>query len=707
MGSSSKKQTIGYRYFLGVHKVLCHGPIDKITRIDVDGKTAWSGDAVGGTVSIENPGLFGGDSREGGVVGNVDILMGGNAQGRNAYLQSVLGADIPAFRGVVSAVLNRVYIGLNPYLKTWAFWGTRIHVRQDGKPQWYDAKAAIGTDMNPAHIIRETLTDPDWGMGYPEVDIDDASFTAAADTLYAEGFGLSFIWDKSKQIDDFIAEVLRHIDGSLFVDRGTGKFTLRLARGGYDINTLLTLDEDSVQRITDFKRETIAEVTNSVTVVYFDMATGNEGSVTVQDIALIGAQGATVGTTHQYPGISKGDLAMKVANRDLRAVSTPLAAAIIYANRKAASLNVGDVFKLTWPRYGLTQTVMRVTNIELGSLTSNLIKISCVEDVFALGDAVYAPPPPSEWENPNTLPSPCPQHHVIEAPYYEVVQRIGDQAAQALDPNAGFVVATGTRPGGSEINARLMSKPATEYADYGVVDFCPTAVLTVGAAITDIVVTIGSGSMLDQVAVGSWAQIGSEIVRVDAVTDTTLTIGRGCLDTVPVAHAPGTRVFFSDVFLETDSIEYATGETARVKLLPVSGIGQLPLASAPEQTVTMARRQYRPYPPGRLRINGKAYPAIIAGDTVTVTWAHRDRLLQTAGTISDTEAGNIGPEASTTYTVEVRRADNNALLASQAGISGTSATLTPGYVGSVRIIVKSTRDGVESWQNHVWVVMLT
>ena len=220
--------------------------------------------------------------------------------------------------------------------------------------------------------------------------------------------------------------------------------------------------------------------------------------------------------------------------------------------------------------------------------------------------------------------------------------------------------------------------------------------------------TIGSGSMLDQVTIWSWAQIGSEIVRVDAVTNTTLTIGRGCLDTVPVAHAPGTRVFFSDVFLETDSIEYATGETARIKLLPVSGIGQLPLASAPEQTVTMARRQYRPYPPGRLRINGKAYPAIVAGDTVTVTWAHRDRLLQTAGTISDTEAGNIGPEAGTTYTVEVRRADNNALIASDSGLSGTSAVFDSTdfglFAGDVRIIVKSARDGVESRQAHSWVV---
>lgn len=706
---SSKKVTVGYRYSLGVHKVLCHGPIDKITRIDVDGKTAWTGTNSGGPTAINAPGLFGGESREGGVVGNVDVMMGAPAQGRNAYLQSQLGADIPAFRGVVSAVLNRVYIGLNPYLKTWAFWASRIHVRQDGRAQWYDAKSQIGDDMNPAHIIREVLTDPDWGMGYPEVEIDDVSFASAADALFAEGFGLSFLWDKSVQIDEFLGEVLKHIDGSLFVDRGTGKFTLRLARGGYDVGSLITLDEDSIERVDDFKREALGELSNSVTVVFWDAVTGKDNAVTVQDISLIAAQGATIGVTLQYPGITTGELASRVASRDLRALSVPLASAVLYSNRKAASLNVGDVFKLSWPRFGVSQTVMRVSNIELGGLASNTIKITCVEDVFALGDAVYAAPPPTEWQNPNTAPLPCPQHSVIEAPYYEVVQRIGDSAAQALDPDAAFVVATGTRPEGSAINARLMSSPAGAYDDYGHVDFCPTALLTADLGIGATTVTLGSLRNEDQVVAGSYAILGGvEIVRVVSLVGTTLTLGRGCLDTVPIAHASGVRVMFTDVFFETDGIEYATGETARIKLLPVTGIGELPLASAPEQTVVMNRRQYRPYPPGRLRINGLKYPTLIAGDTVTVSWAHRDRLQQTGATIEDTEAGNIGPEVGTTYTVEARRADTGVLLGSQSGLSGTSVVFGAAefgtYAGDVRIVVKSVRDGVESWQAHSWTV---
>ncbi len=674
MGGSSKKVTVGYKYYLGAHLILCHGPVDKITRIEVDGKTAWSGNATGGPISINAPNLFGGEGREGGVSGTVDIEMGRPNQGRNAYLQGRLGSDIPAYRGVVGAVLRQVYVGLNPYLKRWAFWASRIHTRQNGQPQWYDEKAEINGDMNPAHIIRECLTDRDWGMGYPETDIDDASFRAAADLMHAEGMGMSLLWDRSTSLEDFLKEVLKHIDGSLYVDRVTGKFTLKLARGGYDINNLLILDENSIERITDFQRTAPGDLVNSVTVVYWDANTGKNNSVTVQDIALTAQQQAVVGTTLQYPGFTRGDIATRVASRELTALSTPLASATIYANRKAASLNIGDVFVLSWPRYGITRMVMRVANIELGSLDKNAVKIQAVEDVFALPQAVYAPPPPSAWENPVTAPTPCPHHSVVEAPYWELVQRMGETEAAAVPPTSGHVVATGTRPSGSATNARLYTNPTnTAWEDAGAVDFCPYARLAVAATPTATVLAIDSGIDLDLVQPGTYAIIDNEIVRVDAVTDTTLTVGRGVLDTVAAPHAVGAHILFTDAYCETDAVEYATGETARIRLLPVTGMGTLDVSAAPTQTVTIAGRHAKPYPPGRLRINNQAYPAVITGP-LSLSWAHRDRLQQTATLISE-EAGSIGPEPGTTYNLRLY-GETGSLLRTETGLTGTSYTWT-------------------------------
>lgn len=705
MGGSSKKVTVGYKYYLGMHMVLCHGPIDSIDAIEVDGKTAWSSGTTGGAITINSPNLFGGESREGGVSGVVDIEMGSQTQGRNAYLQARLGTNIPAYRGVVGAVLRQVYVGLNPYLKRWSFWGKRINVRQDGIPQWYLARAAIGNDMNPAHIIRECLTDPDWGMGYPEADIDNAAFTAAADQLHTEGMGMSILWDRSVQLDEFIGMVLKHIDGALYVDRNTGRFVLKLARGGYSIPSLLVLDEDSVERITDFKRNTIGELTNSVTVVFWDATTGKNNSVTVQDIALAAQQGATVGTTIQYPGFTNGTIATQVAARDLKALSIPLASATIYANRKAAGLNIGDVFVLSWPRYGVTQMVMRVTNIELGSLDSNLVKIQAIEDVFALSAAIYAPPPPSGWVNPNNPPAPCPYHCVIEAPFWELVQRMGETDARALPATAGFVVATGVRPSSDASNAKLYTDVTGVWEEAGTVDFCPTAILTAAVSSNTTTFPIGTGVDLDVVQVGTYALIDSELVRIDAVSDTSLTVGRGVLDTVAKPHAVGARLFFADAFFESDAVEYATGENADIRILPSTGLGTLALASAPTQSVTMVARQHKPYPPGQFRINSQAYPDAVRGDqNITVGWTHRDRLQQTA-TLVDETAGSIGPEAGTTYTCRLLMAGGSVLV-THSGLTGTGDTFTLAEMGAnygrLRIQLWSVRDGVQSLQMHDW-----
>lgn len=706
-GSSSKSQTVGYKYYLGVHMVFCHGPIDKITRIEFDDKVAWTGNATGGSISVSAENLFGGEEREGGVSGTFDIDMGGDSQTPNSYLVSKLGALVPGFRGVVSAVLRQAYLGMNPYLKRPAFWGQRILVRQNGIAQWYIAKAAIGQDMNPAHIIRECLTDPDWGMGYPEADVDDTAFQAAADQMYSEGMGMSLLWDRSVTLEEFIQEVLKHIDGSLFVDRTSGKFVLKLARGGYDVNSLLVLDESSVDKISDFKRNTIGELINSVTVVYWDASTGKNNSVTVQDIALAAQQQSVVSTTKQFPGFTNGTIATKVAARSLKALSVPLASGTIYANRKAASLNIGDVFVLSWPRYGISQLVMRVANVELGALDSNVVKISAVEDVFALSSAIYAPPPPSGWTDPNSDPTACPYHCVIEAPFWELCQRMGETDARSIPTTAGFVVATGVRPTSDAGNAKLYTNPTnTAYEEAGTVDFCPTAVTTADITPNQTTIPISGGLDIDIVKLNSYALIDNELVVVTAISSSSMTVGRGVLDTVPVAHALGARVFFPDVYFETDSVEYAQGETARIKILPTTAKGTLAVGSAPAQTLTIQARPGRPYPPQKLRINSLAYPDTVRGDqNITVTWVHRDRLQQTA-TLIDTEAASIGPEANTTYTCRLLTAAGSVLV-THAGLTGVvTDTFTLAEMGSnygrLRIQLWAVRDGIQSLQMHDW-----
>ena len=705
MGGSSKSVTIGYRYNLGIHMILCQGPVDKMTSIEVDNKMAWSGPSTGGTITVDSEDLFGGDQREGGVSGTIDFEMGSDTQPQNNYLLAQLGSLIPAYRGVVGVVLNQVYLGLNPYPKRWAFWLERIHVRQNGIPQWYDEKAAIGNDMNPSHIIYECLTDPNWGMGYPDDAIDLTSFMASADTLFSESMGISLLWDKSITVEDFIKEVLKHVDGSLYISRTTGKFVLTLARADYDVNTLLVLDQTNVDKITDFKRNTVSDLVNSVTVIYTEGDTGKKGSITVQDIALAAQQQATIGTTKQFPGFSNGTIASQVASRCLRALSVPLASATIYTNRTAANLNIGDVFVLDWPRFGFTNMVMRVANIELGSLNSNLIKISAMEDVFAISSPVYSSPPPSGWVNPSKPPAPCPYHVVDESTYWELIQRRGETEGQATPATSGFVIATGVRPSGDSANSKLYTNPtASGYTEAGTVDYTPTAVLTNDVSYLTSVWDISSALDTSIVVIGSYGKIDDELFRVDGITATTLTVARGVLDTVPKPHTATTRIFFPDVTYETDQFEYMVGETAKVKLLPTTSQGTLVIGLAPEQTVVIQGRHAKPYVPQNVTINAVPYPEAIVGTSdLVVAWSHRDRLQQTATLIGTTD-GNIGPEAGTTYTAEIRTQVGNTLIVSHAAITGDNTTFTTAELGSnygaLKLLLWAERDGLLSYQTQ-------
>jgi hypothetical protein len=197
--------------------------------------------------------------------------------------------------------------------------------------------------MNPAHIIYQCLTDPVWGMGYPTTTIG-STFADAADTLYAEGFGLCLIWNRAEEIGAFVRQVLDHIGGVMYVDPKTGLFELKLARGDYDVETLPIFDESNIVALESFQRVGYGDTVNEISVVYRDVVTNKDTPITVQNLANIQAQGGVVPQTKQYPGLPTPSLALRVAQRDLLAASTPLAKGRMKVNRQAWNVAPGGVF---------------------------------------------------------------------------------------------------------------------------------------------------------------------------------------------------------------------------------------------------------------------------------------------------------------------------------------------------------------------------
>lgn len=704
---SSKKVTIGYRYYLGVHFTLCHGHVDALTHITVDERVAWSGSNAGGDFTVSNENLFGGEKREGGISGTFSFLPGSATQGQNSYLVSKLGSLVPAYRRVASIILNQAYVGTNPYMKRWAFRVRRIMKRSDGTAQWYSAKAAIGQDMNPAHIIRECLTDRDWGMGYLDSDIDNASFIAAADTLYSETFGMSILWDKEASVEDFIKEVLRHIDASLYVDKSTGLFTLYLVRPGYSTATLKVFDESSIVAVEDYACSTFDELSNAVTVNYWEASTGKNASVTVQDVALVQLQGGTISTTMEYGGVTNGTLAVRLASRDLRALSTPTTKCTIITSRKGAQVIPGEPVKVNWPDYGMVDMIMRVGAIDFGTATEGTVKLTLVQDVFSVSTTVYAPPANTEWQPVITGPQAATNRALIEAPYFTLVKGLGESeinAKLASLAGVGYVLPVASRPNSGSLYAQVMADAGAGYAEESRLDFCAMGVCSAIVTPTAVVIPLSSSVDMysDMIAVGDYALLNSEFLEIVSFTQTEVTVKRGCLDSVPAQHAAGSKIYFMADFNGLGQTEFVSGETVNVKLLTTTGTGVLDIGTAPASSITMNQRALRPYPPGAWAISGSYFPSQLIDTPLTATWAHRSRTQQTGDALVDFTEGSIGPEAGTTYSLRLYNADTSALLYSVDGLTGTSHSGFPQMSGAynLRMELWSVRSSLASLQKH-------
>jgi hypothetical protein len=609
-------------------------------------------------------------------------------------------------------------------------------------------------DLNPAHIIRECLTDPDWGMGYAESDIDDVSFAAAADTLYSEGMGISILWDRENTLEAFVQDIVRHIDAALYVDRSTGKFVLKLIRDDYDPEAIITLGPSEIESVENYRRPAFGELINAVTVNYWSCETGKQASVGVQEIALVQTQGGTIGTTIEYPGFTNPRNALRAAQRDLRALSLPLLSCTVYANRAAASLDIGETFKLEWPDYHTGAVVMRVTGMAFGDGRTDRIRIECVEDVFSSPEDPVISEPENLWINPTRPPDPVdggdpqdpppeepppppgpddsdyvppgsddlgpvppippepPTTHgqalVTEAPFYLLARSLGDVEARAIlteDNGAGFLATAAGKPGGAQ-RYQIWVDRGDGFVQTRNAEFAPFANLRSTIGFTDTTIALKNRRDFNRSVSGRFGQIGDEIIVFESTSAQSMIVRRGALDTVPQQHPVNTPVWIWQDWAGSDGVQYTSNELINVKLISINGSGRTRSETVP-QFLRFRSRAHRPYPPGNLKVNGDAYPELVfALDepfTLTVTWSHRDRLQQTAAVIEDTTYGSIGPEDGTTYSIGIFDSTDNA-LDFESGITATSWDwVAPNEFpeGSYTLKLWSVRDGYASWQRHV------
>ncbi len=188
MGGSSGQVT-GYRYFANF-LLFIGNPIENLLAINFDKRGWLAGERVpmgdnGSLIYLEAPNLYG--ENEGGVSGTLNLKLGTNIQTEDKvyknYMESIgLQASAYPYQSYISftggGLSNSLenlteeqlqeladqynngiipgrgfYLGNSGYMKEMLLWPKRIHVRNDGSPQWYDLNAEILDSELSEHVV--------------------------------------------------------------------------------------------------------------------------------------------------------------------------------------------------------------------------------------------------------------------------------------------------------------------------------------------------------------------------------------------------------------------------------------------------------------------------------------------------------------------------------------------------------------------------
>lgn len=688
----AKKQTIGYKYFFSLHMGLGRGPLNEIREIRVGDVPAYTSvidlKNSGQLITINKPELFGGEKKEGGIQGPCYVYNGAADQelqgalstslGTLPSIAAQLGGDVPNFRGVVSLWFDGLVAAMNPYPKEWSFRVRRWDAGWWNDDPWYPAKARIliQTDddyvyaMNPAHMLYEINTNPEWGRGMPTDLIDEESYVACANQLCSEGLGLCIPWFRQESIKDFIPVIINHIGAVQYVDRETGKLSLRLIRGDYDPDDLpLFTPETGLLDIIDDDASSEETAYNEIVVVGFDPAKKEEIQVRVQNLAAIQSQGEIISNTIQYKGFPTRQLCARAALRELK-VQLPLRKMNVVLDRRGWRIAPGMPFRISHPGKGISNMILRAGECRDGTLTDGKITVKSVQDIFGMPDTQFIEPPASGWTPPNFTALPSPESALYEMNFRDFYLRTTTADQDALDAGSSYIAILAKAPEtGLTQGYDVLTKPdGGEYDTFATVGFTDWLTLLDDIAPLDTEIEVEDeniSTFLAEFEAGMVVLIDEEQLEFTAFDEVTrlATVKRGVADTIPAAHTAGATIWLLDDEIGSDGEEYLDGETVYAKALTRTSTDLLDQSAASELSVEVNGRVFRAYPPGNVQVDGDSIYdlASVTYDEPVLTWAHRNRLTQGDVPVGHTE-GSTGPEDGVTYNIRVYDEDGVTLL---------------------------------------------
>lgn len=714
---SSKKVTVGFKYYVGFDLAVCLGPNFRFRRLWAGNNEIWNGcvDGCENVIDINLPELFGGKEKNGGFAAKVGLYCGSFEQSRDPYLVEKVDPNVPAYVGVAHMVFRQAYIGNSTNLQP-------IHVEGACFVDTLGSTWHVmpnGLDMNPVEILYDLIVNDFANLNVDAARINVVQWRAVAKRVFDENNGFSIVVANASQGGDLAREILAQINGQMFEDPATGLFDLVLIRDDYDIDDLPVLGPDEISSLSNFTKILWPETKNRVRVKFTDRANGfKENAVALaEDFANIRYQGTIRSTEATFPGCHEADLAADLAARELSNLNVPLYSAELVLTRAAANLRPGSPFVLNWPEYGIEFMVCRIRKFGLGTLRDGKVTASVVQDQFAVNATVILPPAGSGYTPPDYNPQPIVDFKLFELPYFldyasggNVTAGRAQFAALASRPGAasgaynGFIVGT---DGDAEVlelatytDTATIVDPIAKFDGF-VSAKLPTLTIE-GLTQNGEDFPLFAGTIADVRSGRNLFMLDGEFMAYETFVDNndgtySLTnVHRALIDTTFDAHATGAKLFFFDGQEGFFDDEFEIGSNYQAYLVDVAASGSYPADSAARLPFEPEGRASLPLPADNLALAGQrgATQAFPDDAAPVLTFAARDALADPLAV--NLESDPADAPAGVTYRLELNDANDATVTTIEPFASGDAVPLT-GAFGQMTVRLWSKRDGALSY----------
>lgn len=650
----------------------------------------------------------------GGVIGNYAALIAGEVMFTDGtgyggvYAHYVTrftdaGFDstlLPHFKGMLRVMLTDWPPPAVPLKPAGFIWGDSPSIdplswEVECKPYFdedlaesYYKTAGLAGGINPIGVIHDMLTSK-WGkVGLPESRLDLPTFTAAADVLNTEAHGFSLVIYDPIDATEVIREVCAEIDAVVYEEPTTRQVRVKLIREDDTVGLLPLFDDganDNVVSVLRFESQSWQDTYNQVRLTYLDRERDYTEQVAMAhdsaNIAAVTPAGRLRTLEVSYLGITSAALAAKIAARELRAVSTPLKKVRLAVNRDGYTIRPGDCIRWTSAKYGITEMVLRILDVDFGELEDNRIVLECVQDRFAVSYSIFDPPdeygfPPE----PIVLPPPVAVELVEEAPRFVQARArdegiLPDITLQHLmylaAPNPGDAGYRGNASAASTGGTEVWDTPDRNFPLRATVETEVSATSGPYDTVTGIRVSNVVGGTIAAASVANIASYGynlvligddpdtGELVAFETVTDMgggvfrLNNVWRDILDTARRKHTIGERVWFlSGLTWPIDAYRVGTrsfpvADTVSTKIVPRSNNAAL----TPDEIdavgpSTVRGRTALPFPAADYLLSSSRAIAQLAEEGLRPTWKRRQ---YSTPTIVRSDAASETPDSDVRY----------------------------------------------------------